>query len=583
MHMKKKILLYALVVFLVTCLLTLVFVISFQPKESVLSVKGESLIPLNRQSVTAHADKAEKKPYLFYRFTDGQRGNLESTVLDNKGAAVRLRLKFDEDTEGKFAVGFLYEDDFKSSRKLKKNFEIPEFVTFDYSKQRSSSLDVSVLVAPESLQKAGTPYGIVVYGNRNYQIENISFTEPIYGYDLRGNIPYYAFGDKVMSDKELLGQNNFEGLTDYFDNGTITMGFSDLKDIGSFDNQAKVSFHYGDESFSVRRSPFLNEIKLPVSAFNEEYARFDFTENESMVNALFISEDYTVNSSDLNGDVLTPISIDLGMVLSYPQKNWRCSDYELYEWQMVDHVLFFDFKDYHTQNQYLTRLAYFAEKEGYKGTLVSDWFVDNRHGYNAHDYKAKDLAAFFTKAHKDNFRLNECEQRLCRILVRNGIIIKNKDGSFSEGEGNIISIARESADYLRAQLMAHESWHGLYFTDEEFRNTVAAVYYMFNPTAMEFIKVYWQTQPGLEYDTADEYLMQNEFMAYLMQQALGNTKKYFINLSNRQSVIQNEGLLAAYVRDSNAQDFYDACAVLNDYVYSRWGLAAGRVNLFVRH
>jgi len=438
-------------------------------------------------------------------------------------------------------------------------------------------------VSKQSFIDKNLPCGIVVYGNSNYSVDAISVNAPVVGFDKSNEIKYYAFDKDGGSAKDLFSLCDFTNAASYFDRANINIGFEPINDIGTYDNQYRVNFTYGGENFGIRRAKTVRKMVLPTSAFNKGFSNFDITSNKDMVNALYITADRDMENSAVQSEILTPLSIDLGMVLSYPQNNWRCQDYELYEWQLIPNVLFFDFKNYKIQNQFLTRLAYFVEKEGYRGTLVSDYYVENMHGYNAHDYKANDLAAFFTKAYLDDFPLNENEKKLCRILVKNGIIVENNDGTYSEGNGAVISISRESPDYLRAQLMSHESWHGIYFTDEEFRNTVSAVYYMFDSVCMDFLKTFWKTQPGLGYDTSDDYLVQNEFMAYIMQQSLANTPGYFVKITNRGSVMQNQKEQADYVRSSKAQAFYDACAVLNDYAFDRWGLAAGRVSLFIRY
>ena len=105
---------------------------------------------------------------------------------------------------------------------------------------------------------------------------------------------------------------------------------------------------------------------------------------------------------------------------------------------------------------------------------------------------------------------------------------------------------------------------------------------MFDPDSMEFLKTFWETQPGLGYDRSDEYLMQNEFMAYIMQQSFSNIAPYFLQVAGRGSVnrIQKEG--AAYIRNTGAQAFVDAGQILNDYAFEQWGLACGRVSLMIR-
>ena len=587
-----KILLYVLSLLLVLSLMGLYFIMKYVPDESVLCINGEPLIPMTKQSAKSRTDNASSYSYLYFRFTDNQRAKLENLIYSNNGEAVKILINLldkDDNSPFNFAYGFLYEEDFKDKKHLRQSFSVPSLVTGEL-KDGEKALELSLCIRPGSLTDDTVPYGFVVYGTKNYSVESVSFVSPVLGWSKKESVKYYAFGSGGGSINDIGDSFDFSEGEVYFSRyidrhvyPEITISFYPVSDIGSYNNQSRVNFDYCGEKLGIRRSFAFTDFSIPVSGLKNSYGVFNITGNADMVSSLLM----TGPSKDLlateEGDVLTPVSVDLGMILSYPEEHWRSCDYGLYVWQEFPHILFFDFADYKIQNSFFTRLAYFVEKQGYKGTLVSDYYVDNMHGYNAHDYKAVDLAAFFTKARKENFKLNDKEELLCRILVKNGIIIEEKDGNYREGKGAVISISRESLNYIRATLIAHESWHGIYFLDEEFRNTVAAVYYMFDEVSMDFLKTYWHTQPTLAYDINDEYLMQNEFMAYILQQSLSNIKNYYLLRTSWNSVLANEAEQSMYVKNTDAQAFYDACAVLNDYVFERWGFAAGRVSLFIRY
>ena len=70
--------------------------------------------------------------------------------------------------------------------------------------------------------------------------------------------------------------------------------------------------------------------------------------------------------------------------------------------------------------------------------------------------------------------------------------------------------------------------------------------------------------------------------SYLLQQKLSATAEYFVNIASWRSVNENDPVNAKYIRQTNAVYFEQACSELNDYVFDRWGLAAGRVNLLSR-
>lgn len=76
--------------------------------------------------------------------------------------------------------------------------------------------------------------------------------------------------------------------------------------------------------------------------------------------------------------------------------------------------------------------------------------------------------------------------------------------------------------------------------------------------------------------------MQNEFMAYIMQQSFSNVRNYFIQVAGRGSVNRIQPESAEYIRSTNAQAFVDAAEILNSYAFDNWGLACGRVALIQR-
>ena len=84
------------------------------------------------------------------------------------------------------------------------------------------------------------------------------------------------------------------------------------------------------------------------------------------------------------------------------------------------------------------------------------------------------------------------------------------------------------------------------------------------------------------YDVNDDYLMHNEFMAYIMQQKLSEVAAYFVHLANRGSVMKATPTYAAYVRETKGRGFEDAAIAMNDYVYDRFGIVCGNIALVSR-
>jgi hypothetical protein len=274
-----------------------------------------------------------------------------------------------------------------------------------------------------------------------------------------------------------------------------------------------------------------------------------------------------------------PVKADPAFVIEYPVENWRNSSYEIFCWDNFPSLLIFDFADYAVQDRMLKRLAFFTEKTGFRGRLAPDSEIESLHGWNAHDYRAEDLASFFDKARKENFPLLKEERELERILL-NEKIIREEQGSIVPGFGAIISISRESPDYLRYIFMAHEGFHGLFFIDEDFRNFSKQRWEQLPVTAKRFIVSYFGFQ---QYDTNDEYLLVNEFMAHILQQPVSQAADYFgrqlpqrLESTWRASALpQKDASSSSWPALANA--FVKEAESFSAYVNSRWGLEAGRV------
>ena len=158
-----------------------------------------------------------------------------------------------------------------------------------------------------------------------------------------------------------------------------------------------------------------------------------------------------------------------------------------------------------------------------------------------------------------------------------------KNGQYYQAlEGGLVSISRETPEWSRINLLAHESWHTIFFKDEEFRNFVTAVYFTFDEKSRLFLLDFFKSQPSLGYDQSDDYLIHNEFMAYIMQNQLKNVSKFFLGLANWNTVNEFTPELAAYIRQSKALGFEDAAIALNDFVFDKYGIRGGIVSLVNR-
>lgn len=283
----------------------------------------------------------------------------------------------------------------------------------------------------------------------------------------------------------------------------------------------------------------------------------------------------------------SPVTADPGLILGYRTERWRDPRYEIFRWEGFPSILIFDTADYAVQDRLFKRLAFFVEKAGFRGRLASDAEISALHGWNAHDYRAEDLAAFFESARKTQFPLNREERELERILLSSGLLRKglNAKGeeAFLVGEGALVSISRESAAYLRTLFITHECFHGLFFTDENFRRFSAERYAALEAEPKKFLKAYFDSH---RYDIKDQYLMTNELMAYCLQQPLDLVPKYFGDTLptrlekdewRRTSLPGKETGSIPY--PSLAEAFRKTAAEFDAYTASRWNVRAGRAAL----
>jgi hypothetical protein len=275
-----------------------------------------------------------------------------------------------------------------------------------------------------------------------------------------------------------------------------------------------------------------------------------------------------------------PIPADPGLVLVYSPAAWRDPRYEVFRWDAFPSILIFDTADYAVQDRLFKRLAFFVEKEGFRGRLAGDREIAELHGWNAHDYRAEDLARFFDLARQSDFPLLPEERELESILLETGVIRRNGTG-YAGGEGAVISVSRESADYLRTLFMVHEGFHGLFFIDEEFRNFSLRRWDRLPGTARGFILSYFDYQ---HYDTADSYLMVNEFMAHCLQQSSALAGPYFgrtlagrIDASPWRRTVLPVKDEASGSWPELERIFTAEAEAFSVYVNRRWDLSAGRV------
>jgi len=390
-----------------------------------------------------------------------------------------------------------------------------------------------------------------------FQIRSIRFTERLFGFSI--NTDEYPLFSPFVYRRD----NGYEiDIPDVF---LPDRYFSEIEAVFS---AGQVSLEFADRKIEV-----LHETQ-------RFYIPPDMAPNIGQVTIL--GEDvglFIVNVRQSLPVFPAPIMVDPSFIFSWPKENWRNSGYEVFRWDRFPSLLIFDYANHAVQNRMLTRLAFFVEKAGYRGRILTNAQLAGLHGWNAHDYKAEDLARFFGIARETNFPLLEEERELERILLNEGII-REEAGGIAAGRGGILSISRESPDYLRNRFMAHEGFHGIFFIDEDFRNFTRNRWERLSAPAKRFITSYFDY---LQYDTNDEYLLVNEFMSYILQQSVSQARYYFgsqlplvLEQSWRVSTLPPKDSVSG-TWPTLATVFAAEAEAFSAYVNQRWGFAAGRV------
>jgi hypothetical protein len=217
-----------------------------------------------------------------------------------------------------------------------------------------------------------------------------------------------------------------------------------------------------------------------------------------------------------------PIPIDMGLLLeSLPY--WRHPDFEVFRWSLFPEILVFDSRTYAVQSRLFHRLAFFAEKRGFRGRLYADSHIAGRHGWNAHNYSARGLADFFETARATSFSLNSEERWLEGYLLAQGVI-RREGGAIVAGRGGVLGISRESSPSSRSMLLTHEAFHGVFYGLPEYRRLVEDTWAALPDEQRDFWNFFFT---WMGYDVTDLYLLVNEFQAYLLQQGVSQADAYY--------------------------------------------------------
>ena len=527
----------------------------------------------------------EQKEY-FYK-TYQEKGSVALTICLQMMPTKKQKQLLASDAEAVLRYGFLTGDDFTINGKfIKKKYPDIKRIQVQADEKKAPELfDLSFAVQKNDNIEKYIPEGFFVYSTIRCRVIAACVVPAEIGFDVSKEIPYYGFAcnggliDFENKSFDFSGSsmifpvqsNQRQSLPEY-----RVLLSENPENKTTKEHSVKVQMNVGGEKLYLNNVATARELIIPTGALNTPFSRTEFTDNSECVESLIM------RGTKVSGkEVLDPIRTDPGLILNYKTSQWRTADYEIYEWDRFPQILFFDTRNYEVQDRLFRRLAFFVEKQGYKGKLLTNEELSDMHRYDAHDYSAESMARFFNKATELNFTLNEEELLLKRILIHNGLF--EDDGIYVKAnEGGLVSISRETPGWSRTNLLAHEGWHTIFFRDAEFRNYVSAVFYTFDPTSRDFLIDYFKSQPSLGYDTNDEYLMHNEFMAYIMQQRLSEVAKYFVHLANRSTVIEFTPQLASYIIKTEGRGFEDAATALNDFVFDKYGIVCGNIALVNR-
>lgn len=308
----------------------------------------------------------------------------------------------------------------------------------------------------------------------------------------------------------------------------------------------------------------------------------------------FIPADITVQQFDTGMDMiesidrkeivpdgkpsLEPLPADFKQILENDPAQWRYSDWEVYRWENFPGILIIDFQNYNIQSHMLKRLSYFVEKRGYTGKIHSFLRLSGKSDWNAHNYKAKDLAAFFTEAQRSNALLTSSESYLMELLLANGIIERGETGYTGGEDKGIVSVSQESAPHVRSLLLTHEGYHGLFYAAPGLKELVYDLWDKLAPEAQEMWVEYLRTADAWNYDYRNGYLLRNEMLGYMMQQK--DFAEYFDNMMFPRLLkrIPDKAEHFQETRDAARQAFLDTALKIAVFLQNNYNLSPGNLS-----
>ncbi|WP_191082950.1 hypothetical protein [Roseococcus microcysteis] len=192
----------------------------------------------------------------------------------------------------------------------------------------------------------------------------------------------------------------------------------------------------------------------------------------------------------------------------------------LFRWDANPLVFVLDFPDLASQGAAMNRAAALIEKArtprdrvlddtALAAAIAADRNTPSDY-YFGHNYRASDLTRMFALAERDGIALNPREQWLREQVALVQSLAPGRDAAIL----TIPGLGPEVSPALRAAILRHELAHGQFFTLPMFAAHVMAVWHR-GMTEQERAAI--RAFLGREgYDTAQEEMMANEAMAYIL-------------------------------------------------------------------
>ncbi len=412
-------------------------------------------------------------------------------------------------------------------------------------------------------------------GSRGYVVREIRFHGApvrVNRDDLSGEWRFHARIPLAFSNSQLVLQDSAALVRDHTD-GILVGYHADSSLFQDRRNRPEGTFTLPDTEIHFRLRPGSSQTVIRPQRYSSEVQgslRITLPEGAA-VNLL--------EAVPIPSDPRDPVLIDLEELQQWPQELWRNRDFGLFAWSDYPQILWTDHRTYETQSRMFTRLAFFVEKAGFQGRLLSDAELEDKHGWNAHNYRPEGLSDFYNTAEATGFSLNEAELELREILEHNGLIIRDETRPPGErwqlGAGGILSISQSSFSALRRLLTVHEAMHGVFYMEPEFREIA---FNHWNNTFSSQERNFWQQFfAWMTYDPDDQYLMVNEFQAYILQQGEAAANWYFgtrIAGRLRNALPGQAEPINRFLRNY-PDTFVTAADVLNQALFEEAGMVGG--------